>query len=68
MDQDDVYGAVWGLDRMPAPPSMATDDNPTWAPGSFLRETTERTIRTEAAVKRLDAKLDQILTILTKES
>ncbi|MFD5938266.1 N-acetylmuramoyl-L-alanine amidase [Streptomyces griseus] len=68
MDQNAVYGAVWGVDRMPAPPSMATADNPTWAPGSLLRETTERSIRTEDAVKRLDAKLDQILALLTKES
>lgn len=61
MDQRDVYGAVWGLDLMKPPAGLATDKNPTWAPGSILRDTADRAVRTEAAVERIEATLDAIL-------
>jgi hypothetical protein len=41
--RDDVYGAVWSTDKLKAPADAPdVSSNPTWAPGSYLRDTNAR--------------------------
>jgi len=65
----EIAEAVWDLDHIPAPrppvgdPDFAT--NPTWQPDNTLRLLVEEGRRRDAAIKALDAKLDQVIAALS---
>ncbi|MGW1352852.1 N-acetylmuramoyl-L-alanine amidase [Streptomyces sp. NPDC002409] len=51
----DIYDAVWRTDLMTPPEGRATEENPTWAPESVLRDAASYAIRGEAAAVRVEA-------------
>ncbi|TXS78704.1 peptidoglycan recognition family protein [Streptomyces sp. sk2.1] len=51
----DIFDAVWRTDLMTPPEGRATEENPTWAPESVLRDAASYAIRAEAAAARVEA-------------
>ncbi|WP_333743842.1 N-acetylmuramoyl-L-alanine amidase [Streptomyces ardesiacus] len=62
LKKQDVSNAVWLTDDLPAPPSAPDlEDNPNWTASSYLRSTYNSAVR-------IEKKLDELLTLLKKES
>lgn len=56
----DIFDAVWRTDLMTPPEGRATEENPTWAPESVLRDAASYAIRAEAAAARVEAAASRI--------
>ncbi|MCM1943338.1 N-acetylmuramoyl-L-alanine amidase [Streptomyces sp. G3] len=62
LTKNDVASAAWFTDFLEAPPSAPDiEDNPNWTPQAYLRSTYNATVR-------IEQKLDELLTLLKKES
>jgi len=66
MTPEQIYNAVFRLDKMTPPDGRATKENPTWAAESVLREAATRAARAEATALRVEKKLDALIARLDK--
>jgi len=58
MNDKQVFEAVWGQDKLPAPSTSSTKaTNKTWQPGNLLRELYDRVRELQAAVDDLSKRV-----------
>lgn len=60
--KEDIYSSVWSLDKLTAPADAPdVETNPTWAPGSYLRDTNKRVRALEKSVAAQNATITELV-------
>jgi hypothetical protein len=68
MTKDDIYNAVWRLDKMTPPTGTETKDNPTWAAESVLRDAANQARALRATVTAQGAAIEKLAGLVGQDS